>query len=138
MWKSQPRLLLPQLVAKQATRFVLYFYYDEIPAGYSFNQKDISFSDNILMVPFTKTGVPTVVLTEQPLPNNLPKDLLKEGDEINISWGSATINKINGHLIVTILASKSPQTLILLTTSDANSPAELTALLQGLRPTDNR
>lgn len=136
-WKAnQSRPLLPDSIARQITGFTPYFFYDEIPGGYSLDEKSISFDDGIVIIPLTKPGSPPVVLTEQPLPDNLSPDLLqeKESEKVKNTAAPAIINKVEGRL-VGIMTSREHRLLLLINAPGNLHTEDIAELLQGLKPT---
>lgn len=135
-WRpNQPHSLLPTTIAKQITNFTPYFFFDKIPDGYSLDEKNISFDQGIIIIPLTKSGSPTIVLTEQVLPSNLSQDLLEQEDSKKIKDAAlpAIINKVEGRM-VGVMTSKQDRLLLLLNAPDAVRTEDMTGLLQALKP----
>jgi hypothetical protein len=135
-WKAnQSSSLLPANIAKNITDFTPYFFFEQIPNGYSLNTSAISFDGDIAIMPLTNPDKPTVVLTEQPLPDNLSSDLLRQDDsqQVKDTASPAIINKIEGR-VVGIMTSKSNK-LLLLINAPADMPTEdMAKFLQNLKP----
>lgn len=138
LWRSnQPRSLLPTTVAKQITDFTPYFFFDEVPGGYSLNEKLISFDQEIVIMPLTTPDLPPIVLTEQALPETLSQDLLQEKDSIIVknTAAPAIINKVEGRM-VGIITSKKHKLLLLINAPSTMHQEDMTEMLQGLKPID--
>ncbi|HZM63519.1 MAG TPA: hypothetical protein VFB59_00110 [Candidatus Saccharimonadales bacterium] len=135
-WKNNPsRSLLPSTVANQIADFTPYFFFDEIPGGYTLDEKSVSFDQNIVIMTLTKPGAPSIVLTEQALPEDLPQDLLAgEGTQkIENTVAPALINNVEGRL-VGIMTSEQHNILLLINASGSTKSEDVTTMLQALRP----
>ncbi len=131
-----PQSLLPAEVAGRVSGFPLYFYSRRIPGGYGLDAGRVSSNEGVLIMPLTKLGGPAITLTEQAMPAKLSDDELQQnGDKVSGTAGPATINDIEGRLVGTMLATQAGQrVLILINAPGSADKADLTALLQGLRP----
>ena len=139
IWNAhrQPETLLPAALLQQAHGFTPYFYAGQIPAEYTLDTSKATIDQGVLIMPLTSAGKPSIVLTEQSAPSSVSQqDLQQNGDKVDGTIAPATINDIEGRLLGTmIVADKQGHTLILLNALGNANKADLTDLLQGLRPT---
>lgn len=131
---NQNRSLLPARVVQQARDFTPYFYLNSIPAGYALDTTHISTDAGILIVPLTSQGRPTIVLTEQRLPDNAAHlGIQDNGQKVTGTNAPATINDVEGRLVGTMVVD-SQKTLIFLNAPGNADKGDITALLRGLQP----
>lgn len=130
---ARPVALLPASITNRIYGFSLYFYEHNIPGGYNVDASQVIYSGQVLMVPLTKPNAPTIVLTEQPLPNIPDDNIQQNGEGVTVSTGKATINNIEGRLVGTLIPSDR-HTLILLNAPGEANKDDLKVLLQELRP----
>ncbi len=129
---SEP--LLPPEITQKITGFTPYFYERRVPGGYTVDQSRVLYDGQVLMIPLTKAGVPSIILTEQQLPQNLPDENVQQnGESVTVTTGKATINNVEGRLVGTLLA-RQHRTLILLSSPNDTNKDDLKMLLQKLRP----
>jgi len=135
VWQSsQPKSLLPADVAQKIHGFTPYFY-KSIPAGYTADLKHLVYDNGVLMVSLTKDGGSPVVLTEQAATNLSTQDLQQNGEPVQNTAASASINDVEGRFVGTMYA-KNDHTLILLTSTSNTDAAksDITLLLRALQP----
>lgn len=135
-WKpNQSHSLLPATVAKQITNFTPYFFFDKIPDSYSLDEKNISFDDGVVIMSLTKPHNPTLVLTEQTLPTNLPPNLLQEKDseKVKNTAAPAIINKVEGRF-VGIMTSQEHELLLIINAPGNMRTEDISSFLQALKP----
>jgi len=126
--------LLPAAVSQKAQGFTAYFYAKAIPEGYRLDTAHISTDAGVIIMPLTKPEYPTIVLTEQALPDNADQlGLQDNGQKVAGTLAPATINDVEGRL-VGVMIVRETKTLILLNAPGNGNRADMAALLQGLRP----
>jgi hypothetical protein len=134
MLLTKSSFLLPASTVQQVTGFTPYFYNGSVPAGYTFDASRITYGSNILMLPLTKSGSATIIMTEQQLPDNLSdQDIQQNGESVTSTVGKASINTIEGRLVGTLIV-RDRKTLIILNAPGEASKDDIRALLQGLVP----
>ncbi len=136
LWHQQkPQSLLPPTIADQIVDFTPYFFLGQIPDGYSLNTKNVSFDQNIMIIPIKASGGQTLVVTEQHLPDNLPTDLQQEKDseKVQNTAAPAFINKVEGRL-VGIMISQKDKVLLIVNAPDSVHADIVAKLLQALKP----
>lgn len=133
-WQTQNALLLPSTIMQKINGFTPYFYVTNIPAGYTVDQKTMVYENGVLMVPLAKKDSPNVVITEQAMPTRVTKEeLQKNGKAVSETAQPATINDIEGHLVGTMVDAGN-HTLVMINSPSESNNADITLLLQGLRP----
>ncbi len=136
LWKiNQPKSLLPRAITKQIDTFTPYFYFDQIPNGYGVEESTIHFEEGVLLIPLTKIGSPSVIISEQPMPDNLPTTIMENGRAVKGTIGKAAITVIEGHPAGVLIAPGQPKTFILLSGIGVQD-AQFEALLQSLKAVD--
>jgi hypothetical protein len=122
--------LLPKQIADQA-QFTPYFYFDTIPAGYTIGTTQTD--GGVIMVSLVKKDSPTIVLTEQSLPEKLDvSSLQRNEDKIKGTEAPATINKVGERLVGTMIDKKN-SVLVLLSVPGDTSKNDLSTMLKNLR-----
>jgi hypothetical protein len=91
-------------------------------------------TQNLLSVPLTKNGAPTIGVTEQPLPQQLSiDDLKKNAAEVKGGPVTAYVNAVEGRL-VGIMPIQSTKTMIVLNVPDSMSKDDFYDFLKALHP----
>ena len=125
--------LLSKNVAGQITGFTPYFYFDEIPAGYTFDQSRAKIDQGVLFLPLTKSGSPDIVLTEQVWDPSLKiNDLEGRGTKIKDAAGPAAINSVEGRQVGVMVIPRD-HTLVLLNCPGGTDKDVLASLLLGVK-----
>lgn len=135
LWQlNKQQSLLPDSVVKKIGAFTPYFYNQRIPAGYSLDREHTVYDHNVLIVTLTQASDPSVVITEQPLPSDLPEDIAFKGDKtekVETTNGKAVMNDVEGRLVGTMITNDRT-TLIIINTTHKTYKNDMVALLQGL------
>jgi hypothetical protein len=122
--------LLPKRIADQA-QFTPYFYFDTIPAGYAIGTTQTD--EGVIMVSLVKKDSPTIVLTEQSLPEKLDvSSLQRNEDKIKGTKAPATISKVGERLVGTMI-DKNNGVLVLLSETGGTNKNDLSTMLKSLR-----
>ena len=131
---TKDTFLLPADIGQQVTGFTPYFYNNRIPAGYALDAARSSYGNKVLMLPLTKSGAATIVMTEQHLPDSLSDEAIQQnGESVASTAGKAAINSIEGRLVGTLII-RDRKTLIIFNAPGEAAKDDIRALLQALVP----
>lgn len=124
--------LMPKQLANMV-QYTPYFYFGTIPRGYAVGTTQTD--GEVIMISLVKKDKPTIVLTEQALPEDFDANSLqKDGNRVEGTKAPATISQITGRLVGTMIDNKN-NVLVLLNTTSSSDKEDLSALLSGLRLT---
>lgn len=126
------RQLLPEAITAPIKTFTPYFYLDSIPHGYAVDKGNINLTANLLSVPLTKSGAPTIAVTEQPLAPQLSiDDIKKNATEVKGGPAVAYVNAVEGRL-VGVMPVQSTKTMVLLNAPDSVSKDDFYDFIKSL------
>lgn len=124
--KSSP---IPKNI-RQSARFTLY-YPSPMPAGFSFDQSSLSFSNQVLIIAFKSSNGSQLTLSEQLKPSNFDFSQLKQGVKFPTVYGNAVISSTGNRVTGSLLAGN---TWILFNTTGPLDTSQLQNLIGRLRP----
>jgi hypothetical protein len=137
LWQLKaPSSLLPADSIPQNARFLPYFYFDEVPAGYQLGDVTADKETGVVLFELTHPEKPTVMLAEQSFSDKInPDDLLRDGDTVKDTAHPAAINSVEGRLVGIMIDSETATMILFNAPGDADKQ-DLKALLQGLKRVD--
>jgi hypothetical protein len=114
--------------------FTPYFYSEHPPSQFTLASKnDLTYSTNSLLVSLKNKDGKKVVISEEPMPENLKKSKVQGDEDVPGAPGSAAVSYNEGRIIGTLLTADK-QTMVVINAANTLDSSIMKDLLRQLQP----